>query len=90
MPDLTDKIQPGLKHEREWVVADSMLYSPGGDPSRATLSSPSMINELETTAMLGTRSLATERRVYCRFPRRHQTRRTGTSRRSHEDDRRTH
>lgn len=53
MPDLTDKIQQGLKHEREWTVADSMLYSPGGDPSRATLSSPSMINELETTAMLG-------------------------------------
>ena len=53
MPDLTDKIQPGLKHEREWIVVDSMLYSPAGDPSRATLSSPSMINELETTAMLG-------------------------------------
>ena len=53
MPDLTDTIQPGLKHEREWVVIDSMLYSPGSDPSRATLSSPSMINELETTAMLG-------------------------------------
>lgn len=53
MPGFTDKIQVGLKHEREWTVADSMLYSPGGDPSRATLSSPSMINELETTAMLG-------------------------------------
>ena len=53
MPDLAENIQPGLKHEREWTVAASMLYSPGGDPSRATLSSPSMINELETTAMLG-------------------------------------
>ena len=53
MTDLTTKIQPGLKHERKWTVADSMLYSPGGEPSRATLSSPSMINELETTAMLG-------------------------------------
>ena len=53
MPDLIDTIQLGLKHEREWIVTDSMLYSPGGDSSRATLSSPSMINELETTAMLG-------------------------------------
>ena len=34
-------------------MSDLMLYSPGGDPTRATLSSPSMINELETTAMLG-------------------------------------
>lgn len=53
MSDLTENIRPGLKHEREWIVLDSMLYSPGGDPSRSTLSSPSMINELETTAMLG-------------------------------------
>ncbi len=53
MDDLTDKIETGWIHEREWVVTDSMLYSPGGDPARATLSSPSMINELETTAMLG-------------------------------------
>lgn len=53
MVDLSETVQPGLTHEREWVVEDSMLYSPGGDPARATLSSPSMINELETTAMLG-------------------------------------
>ena len=53
MPNLPDTIQPGLKHERRWVVADYMLYAPGGDPSRNTLSSPSMINEMETTAMLG-------------------------------------
>ena len=53
MPDLPDTIRPGLKHERRWVVADYMLYAPGGDPSRNTLSSPSMINEMETTAMLG-------------------------------------
>ena len=52
MPDLPDTIQVGLKHERRWVVADYMLYAPGGDPSRNTLSSPSMINEMETTAML--------------------------------------
>ncbi len=52
MVDLSETVQPGLRHEREWVVEDSMLYSPGGDPARATLSSPSMINELETTAML--------------------------------------
>ena len=52
MPDLPDTIQVGLKHERQWVVADYMLYAPGGDPSRNTLSSPSMINEMETTAML--------------------------------------
>ena len=53
MVDLSGAVQPGLRHERKWVVEDSMLYSPGGDPARATLSSPSMINELETTAMLG-------------------------------------
>ena len=53
MPNLPNTIQPGLKHERRWVVADYMLYAPGGDPSRNTLSSPSMINEMETTAMLG-------------------------------------
>ncbi len=53
MTDLLEYVKPGLRHEREWVVEDSMLYSPGGDPARATLSSPSMINELETTAMLG-------------------------------------
>ena len=53
MHELSKTIQPGLTHEREWIVIDSMLYSPGGDPARATLSSPSMINEMETTAMLG-------------------------------------
>ena len=53
MHELPETIQPGLTHEREWIVIDSMLYSPGGDPARATLSSPSMINEMETTAMLG-------------------------------------
>ena len=53
MPNLPNTIQPGLKHERRWVVADYMLYAPGGDPSRNTLSSPSMINEMESTAMLG-------------------------------------
>ena len=53
MSETPDIFKPGLKHEREWVVEDSMLYSPGGDPTRATLSSPSMINEMEVTAMLG-------------------------------------
>ena len=53
MSETANTIQPGLKHEREWVVTDAMLYSPGGDQARATLSSPSMINEMETTAMLG-------------------------------------
>ena len=53
MTDLSNHVKPGLRHEREWLVTDSMLYSPGGDPARATLSSPSMINELETTAMFG-------------------------------------
>ena len=53
MVDLSETVKPGLRHERKWIVADSMLYSPGGDPARATLSSPSMINEMETTAMLG-------------------------------------
>ena len=53
MHELSKTLQPGLTHEREWIVIDSMLYSPGGDPERATLSSPSMINEMETTAMLG-------------------------------------
>ncbi|MCY4474638.1 MAG: thioesterase [Chloroflexi bacterium] len=52
MPNLPDTIQPGMKNERHWVVADYMLYAPGGDPARNTLSSPSMINEMETTAML--------------------------------------
>ena len=50
---LPQSVRPGLRHEREWVVTDAMLYCPGGDPARATLSSPAMINELETTAMLG-------------------------------------
>lgn len=53
MQDLTQTIETGWRHEREWIVTEAMLYSPGGDPARATLSSPSMINELETTAMLG-------------------------------------
>ena len=53
MTEMSDTIQPGLRHERVWTVEDSMLYAPGGDPSRSTLSSPSMINEMETTAMLG-------------------------------------
>lgn len=53
MTDISETIRSGMRHEREWVVTDSMLYSPGGDPERATLSSPSMINEMETTAMLG-------------------------------------
>ena len=53
MRDLSETIDRGWSHEREWTVTESMLYSPGGDPARATLSSPSMINELETTAMLG-------------------------------------
>ncbi len=53
MTKMSDTIQPGLRHERVWTVEDSMLYAPGGDPSRSTLSSPSMINEMETTAMLG-------------------------------------
>ena len=53
MRDLSEIIEPGLKHEREWVVVDSMLYCPGNNPALATLSSPSMINEMETTAMLG-------------------------------------
>ena len=53
MPELPENIKPGLTHEREWIVEDSMLYAPGGDPARATLSSPSMINEMEVTAMLG-------------------------------------
>ena len=53
MSETPDIVKPGLKHEREWIVEDSMLYSPGGDPTRATLSSPSMINEMEVTAMLG-------------------------------------
>ena len=53
MQDLSGTVEPGWCHEREWTVTESMLYAPGGDPARATLSSPSMINELETTAMLG-------------------------------------
>lgn len=53
MTEISESIQPGLRHERVWNVEDSMLYAPGGDPSRSTLSSPSMINEMETTAMLG-------------------------------------
>lgn len=53
MTEISETIQPGLRHERVWTVEDSMLYAPGGDPSRSTLSSPSMINEMETTAMLG-------------------------------------
>lgn len=53
MTEISETIQPGLQHERVWTVEDSMLYAPGGDPSRSTLSSPSMINEMETTAMLG-------------------------------------
>lgn len=53
MPSISETVQPGLRHEREWTVTEAMLYSPGGDPARATLSSPSMINEMETTAMLG-------------------------------------
>lgn len=40
----------GTVHERTWTVDDGMLYAPGGDPANSTLSSPSMINEMEITA----------------------------------------
>ncbi len=52
MHDLADIFRPGLIHNVEWRVNEAMLYCPGGDTARATLSSPSMINEMETTAML--------------------------------------
>ncbi len=50
MRNLAEIFNPGLTHSRVWVVADSMLYAPGGEPARSTLSSPSMINEMEITA----------------------------------------
>ena len=49
--DLPEVVAPGLRNERTWFVTEDMLYNPGGDPARATLSSPSMINEMEITAM---------------------------------------
>ena len=52
MHELSHIFQRGLIHQIEWRVHEAMLYTPGGDPKRATLSSPSMINEMETTAML--------------------------------------
>lgn len=50
MQELSDIFPIGLEHSRTWVVSREMLYSPGGDSNRATLSSPSMINEMEITA----------------------------------------
>lgn len=50
MQELSDIFPIGLEHSRTWVVSCEMLYSPGGDSNRATLSSPSMINEMEITA----------------------------------------
>lgn len=48
--DLSDVLPLGARHERVWTVQKSMLYAPGGDPANSTLSSPSMINEMEITA----------------------------------------
>ena len=50
MQELSDIFPIGIEHSRIWIVSFRMLYSPGGDSNRATLSSPSMINEMEITA----------------------------------------
>ncbi len=50
MHELSELFPLGLTRKRVWTVADSMLYAPGDDAARSTLSSPSMINEMEITA----------------------------------------
>ena len=50
MTRFDDLFTIGAVCEREWTVEERMLYAPGGDPANSTLSSPSMINEMELTA----------------------------------------
>ncbi len=50
MNRIADIFAPGMMHYRAWTVSEAMLYAPGGDPSRNTLSSPEMINQMEITA----------------------------------------